>query len=127
MYQMAAISFHTLHGTQSVVLTAADLAGDDATIATELDCNGEMVTVLRHGLERHRSRTRRRARCRCGDAQQPAARPRRCSTACRSRLVCTVMGIALVCETRRKGKIIVPDTIPEALLKNTPGKRVGTV
>lgn len=45
MYQMATISYHTLHGTQTVVLAAADLTGDDGTIATEFDCNGEMVAV----------------------------------------------------------------------------------
>jgi hypothetical protein len=45
MYQMATIAYHTLHGTQTVVLTADDLTGDDGTIATEFDCNGETVAV----------------------------------------------------------------------------------
>ena len=45
MYQMATIAYHTLHGTQTVVLTADDLTGEDGTIATEYDCNGEMVAV----------------------------------------------------------------------------------
>ena len=45
MYQMATISFHTLHGTQTVTLTEGDLTGDDGTVATEYDCNGEMVAV----------------------------------------------------------------------------------
>ncbi|MEQ1698525.1 MAG: hypothetical protein ABMA25_00350 [Ilumatobacteraceae bacterium] len=44
MYQMATISYHTLHGTQKVTLTEADLTGDDG-VATEFDCNGEMVPV----------------------------------------------------------------------------------
>ena len=44
MYQMATISYHTLNGTQTVVLTEADLTGDDG-VATEIDCNGEMVPV----------------------------------------------------------------------------------
>ena len=44
MYQMATISYHTLHGTQTVVLSEADLTGDDG-VATEFDCNGEMVAV----------------------------------------------------------------------------------
>ena len=42
-------------------------------------------------------------------------------------VVCTVMGVAFLLDTRRKGKIIVPDTIPEALLKDTPSKVAETV
>jgi len=45
MYQMATISHHVLDGVQSVTLTAEDLTGDDGTVATEFDCNGEMVPV----------------------------------------------------------------------------------
>ena len=45
MYQMATISHHTLDGTQHVVLTEANLTGDDGTVATEFDCNGAMVAV----------------------------------------------------------------------------------
>jgi hypothetical protein len=45
MYQMATIAFHTLHGTQTVVLSEEDLTGDDGVVATEFDCNGEMVAV----------------------------------------------------------------------------------
>ena len=45
MYQMATIATHTLHGTQTVVLTEEDLTGDDGTVATEYDCNGEMIAV----------------------------------------------------------------------------------
>ena len=45
MYQMATISYHTLHGTQTVVLTEKNLTGEDGTVATEYDCNGEMVPV----------------------------------------------------------------------------------
>lgn len=41
---MATISFHTLNGTQTVVLSEADLTGDDG-MGTEFDCNGEMVAV----------------------------------------------------------------------------------
>jgi len=44
MYQMATIAYHTLHGTQTVVLSEAALTGDDG-LATEYDCNGEMVAV----------------------------------------------------------------------------------
>src|SRR5688572_9693550 len=45
MYQMATISYHTLHGTQTVVLTADDLTGEDGTLATEYVCKGETVAV----------------------------------------------------------------------------------
>ena len=45
MYQMATISYHTLSGTQTVVLTAADLTGEDGTVASEFDCNGKTVAV----------------------------------------------------------------------------------
>ena len=45
MYQMATIAFHTLHGTQTVVLTADDLTDNDGAIATEFSCNGETVAV----------------------------------------------------------------------------------
>ena len=44
MYQMATIAYHTLHGTQTVTLTEDALTGDDG-LATEYDCNGEMVEV----------------------------------------------------------------------------------
>lgn len=44
MYQMATISYHTLNGTQTVVLNEADLTGDDG-LAAEFDCNGAMVAV----------------------------------------------------------------------------------
>lgn len=44
MFQMATISYHTLNGTQTVVLNEADLTGDDG-LATEFDCNGTMVAV----------------------------------------------------------------------------------
>ena len=36
---------HTLHGTQTVVLTADDLTGEDGSIATEYQCNGETIAV----------------------------------------------------------------------------------
>ena len=45
MFQMATIAYHVLHGTQTVVLTEGDLTGEDGTVATEFDCNGEMVPV----------------------------------------------------------------------------------
>jgi hypothetical protein len=42
-------------------------------------------------------------------------------------VVCTVMGGAFIWDTRRKGKIIVPDTIPESFVKDTPSKTITTV
>lgn len=45
MYQMATISYHTLHGTQTVVLTADDLTDGDGNALTEFSCNGTSVAV----------------------------------------------------------------------------------
>jgi len=45
MYQMATISYHTLHGTQTVVLTEEDLTGEDGTVASEYVCNDETIAV----------------------------------------------------------------------------------
>jgi hypothetical protein len=42
-------------------------------------------------------------------------------------VVCTVMGGAFIWDTRRKGKIIVPDTIPESFVNDTPSKTITTV
>ena len=42
-------------------------------------------------------------------------------------VVCTVMGAAFIWDTRKKGKTVIPDTIPEAFLKDTPGKTAQTV
>jgi hypothetical protein len=42
-------------------------------------------------------------------------------------VVCTVMGVAFLWDTRRKSKVNVPDTIPESLLKDAPDKTVATV
>jgi hypothetical protein len=45
MFQMATISYHVLHGTQTVTLTEEDLTGEDGTVATEFQCNDETVQV----------------------------------------------------------------------------------
>ncbi len=45
MFQMATISYHTLHGTQTVVLTADDLTDGDGNLLTEYTCNDTTVTV----------------------------------------------------------------------------------
>jgi hypothetical protein len=42
-------------------------------------------------------------------------------------VVCTVMGGAFIWDTRKKGKIVVPDTIPESMLNDHPAKTAATV
>ncbi len=42
-------------------------------------------------------------------------------------VVCTVMGAAFIWDTRKKSQLIVPDTIPESFVKDTPGKTAHTV
>jgi uncharacterized iron-regulated membrane protein len=37
-------------------------------------------------------------------------------------VVCTVMGAVFIWDTRKKSKPGVPDTIPESMLADTPGK-----
>jgi len=160
MYQMATISYHTLHGTQTVVLTADDLTGDDGTVATEFACNGETVAVPvpfpadgvtcdfevdgRYWTDFDRSdpvQGKAREMAWSGTAHALVAELG-VGAATHSTLqlalgvaallaglgvVCTVMGVAFIWDTRRKGKVIVPDTIPEALLKDTPAKMAQTV
>lgn len=45
MYQMATIAYHTLHGTQTVVLTADDLSDGEGGMLASFDCNGSSVAV----------------------------------------------------------------------------------
>jgi hypothetical protein len=45
MFQMATIAYHTLTGTQTVVLTEADLVDEDGNALSEYTCNGETVAV----------------------------------------------------------------------------------
>ncbi len=45
MVQMATIVYHTLHGTQTVTLTEADLTDGDGNLMTEFTCNGDTVEV----------------------------------------------------------------------------------
>jgi hypothetical protein len=45
MFQMATISYHVLNGTQTVVLTEADLTDADGNVASEFMCNDETVAV----------------------------------------------------------------------------------
>jgi hypothetical protein len=162
MYQMATISYHTLHGTQTVTLTEADLTGDDGTVATEFDCNGEAVAVPdpfpaegvtcdfevdgRYWTGFDRSdpvQGKARDMAWSGTAHALVAELG-VGAATHSTLqlalgvaallaglgvVCTVMGVAFIWDTRRKSKITVPDTIPEALLVNggTSGTTTQTV
>jgi hypothetical protein len=152
MYQMATISHHTLDGVQHVVLTADDLTGDDGTVATEFDCNGEMVAVPdpfpaegvtcdfnvdgRYWTGFDRSvpvEAIARDQAWSGTAHALVAELG-VGAATHSTLqlalgvaallaglgvVCTVMGAAFIWDTRRKGKVSAPDTIPEALLADT--------
>ncbi len=160
MYQMATISYHTLNGTQTVTLTEGDLTGDDGSVATEFDCNGEMVAVPspfpadgvtcdfavdgRYWTGFDRSipvQAQARDMAWSGTAHALVAELG-VGAATHSTLqlalgvaallaglgvVCTVMGVAFLWETRRRGMVVVPDTIPDSLLKDTPAKPVTTV
>ena len=160
MYQMATVSYHTLHGVQAVTLTEADLTGDDGTVATEFDCNGDMVAVPdpfptdgvtcdfnvdgRYWTGFDRSvpvEAIARDQAWSGTAHALVAELG-VGAATHSTLqlalgvaallaglgvVCMVMGVAFLLDTRRKGKVIVPDTIPEALLTDSPSKATATV
>jgi hypothetical protein len=153
MYQMATISTHTLDGTQHVVLTEANLTGDDGTVATTFDCNGEQVAVPspfpadgvtcdfkvdgRYWTGFDRSipvQAQARDKAWSGTAHALVAELG-VGAATHSTLqlalgvaallaglgvVCTVMGACFIWDTRRKGKITVPDTIPESFVKDTP-------
>jgi hypothetical protein len=160
MYQMATISYHTLHGTQTVTLAEADLTGEDGTVATEYDCNGEMIAVPtpfpadgvtcdfnvdgRYWTGFDRSipvQAQARDMAWSGTAHALVAELG-VGAATHSSLqlglgvaallaglgvVCTVMGGVFLWDTRRKGKVNVPDTIPESFVKDTPAKPVQTV
>jgi hypothetical protein len=160
MYQMATISHHVLDGVQHVVLTADDLTGDDGTVATEYDCNGETVAVPdpfpaegvtcdfsvdgRYWTGFDRSvpvEAAARDQAWSGTAHALVAELG-VGAATHSTLqlalgvaallaglgvVCTVMGVGFLWDTRRKGKVNVPDTIPEALLTDSPGQVGETV
>jgi len=155
MYQMATIAYHTLHGTQTVVLTADDLTGDDGTVASTYNCNGETITVPdpfpaegvtcefqvdgRYWTGFDRSdpvQAKARDMAWSGTAHALVAELG-VGAATHSTLqlalgvaallaglgvVCTVMGIAFIWETRRKIRITAPDTIPDAVLHDTPLK-----
>ncbi len=159
MYQMATITYHTLHGTQAVTLTESDLTDDDGNVATEYDCNGEMVPVPtpfpadgvtcdfnvdgRYWTGFDRSipvQAQARDMAWSGTAHALVAELG-VGAATHSTLqlalgvaallaglgvVCTVMGIAFIWDTRRKSKVSVPDTIPESLLKDNPSKASAT-
>jgi hypothetical protein len=159
MYQMATISFHTLHGTQTVVLTEDDLTGDDG-VATEFDCNGEMLAVpdpfptdgvtcdfqvdgrYWTGFDRAVPvEAAARDMAWSGTAHALVAELG-VGAATHSTLqlalgvaallaglgvVCTVMGAAFIWDTRRKTKADVPNTIPEAFLKDSSDGTPATV
>jgi hypothetical protein len=160
MYQMATIAYHTLNGTQTVVLTADDLTGDDGTVATEFDCNGTAVAVpdpfpaegvscdfevggrYWTGFDRTDPvQGKARDMAWSGTAHALVAELG-VGAATHSTLqlalgvaallaglgvVCTAMGVAFIWDTRKKSRVNVPDTIPEAMLKDTPGTTAGAV
>ena len=143
-----------------MTLTEADLTGDDGTVATEFDCNGDMVAVPdpfptdgvtcdfnvdgRYWTGFDRSvpvEAIARDQAWSGTAHALVAELG-VGAATHSTLqlalgvaallaglgvVCMVMGVAFLLDTRRKGKVIVPDTIPEALLTDSPSKATATV
>jgi hypothetical protein len=153
MYQMATIAYHTLHGTQTVVLTEEDLTGEDGTLATEYTCNGETVPVpdpfpeegvtcefqvdgrYWTGFDRTDPvQGKARDMAWSGTAHALVAELG-VGAATHSTLqlslgvaallaglgvVCTVMGIAFIWETRRRDRVTVPDTIPDSMLAGTP-------
>ena len=106
MYQMATVAYHTLHGTQTVVLDE-DFTAPDGTVYTagtpyEVPVDGPLLEPVRPhepdrrgsprtGVDRYGTRTDRRARRRHGHRVDPAAgsghgRPlRRCRTDLRHR------------------------------------------
>jgi hypothetical protein len=161
MYQMATISYHVLHGVQPVTLTEGDLTGDDGTVATEFDCNGEMVAVPNpfpaegvtcdfnvdgrywtgfdrsvpvEGVARDQAWSGTAhalvAELGVGAATHSTLQLALGVAALLAGLglVCMVMGAAFIWDTRRKSKVVVPDTVPEALMVNgTPGKTAATV
>ena len=45
MFQMATISYHVLHGTQTVVLTEDELTNEDGELLEEISCNDETIPV----------------------------------------------------------------------------------
>ncbi len=45
MYQMATITYHTLHGTQTVVLTEEDLVDAEGNQLDEIICNDETIAI----------------------------------------------------------------------------------
>ena len=159
MYQMATISYHVLHGTQMVTLMEADLTGDDGTVATEFDCNGEMVAVPDpfpaegvtcecevdgrywtgfdrdipvQGVARDQAWSGTAhalvAELGVGAATHSTLQLALGVAALLAGLgvVCTVMGAAFIWESRRRNKVGVPDTIPEAMLQDTSTKSTAT-
>ncbi len=160
MYQMATISHHTLTGVQTVTLTEANLTDADGKLATQYDCNGEMIAVPKPfptdgvtcdfkvdgrywtGFDRSIPvQAQARDMAWSGTAHALVAELG-VGAATHSTLqlalgvaallaglgvVCTVMGGAFIWDTRKKGKINVPDTIPESMLNDHPAKTATTV
>jgi hypothetical protein len=154
MFQMATISYHTLNGTQTIVLTADDIA--NAIESEQLDADGTyngvveayQGTVLEPGSYDVPVNGRYWTGFDRMDLLDGQARDMAWSgtahalvaelgvgAATHSTLmlalgvaallaglgvVCTVSGAAFIWDTKKKMKVTAPDTIPEAMLTDTP-------
>jgi len=154
MYQMATISYHTLNGTQTVVLTDDDIAA--AIESEQLDADGTyngvveayQGQVLEAGSYDVPVNGRYWTGFERGDLLDGPARDLAWSgtahalvaelgvgAATHSTLqlalgvaallaglgvVCTVMGAAFLWDTKNKMKVTAPDTIPDAMLTDSP-------
>ena len=154
MFQMATIAYHTLNGTQTIVLTQDDI--DAAIAAEQLDADGTYNGVVEayqgQVLEPGSYDVPVNGRYWTGfdrmDLLDGQARDMAWSgtahalvaelgvgAATHSTLmlalgvaallaglgvVCTVSGAAFIWDTKKKMKVTAPDTIPEAMLADTP-------
>ncbi|TFH20554.1 MAG: hypothetical protein E4H05_02060 [Acidimicrobiales bacterium] len=154
MFQMATIAYHTLNGTQTIVLTADDIA--NAIASEQLDADGTyngvveayQGTVLEPGSYDVPVNGRYWTGFERGDLLDGPSRDLAWSgtahalvaelgvgAATHSTLqlalgvaallaglgvVCTVSGAAFIWDTKKKMKVTAPDTIPEAMLADTP-------
>jgi len=154
MFQMATIAYHTLNGTQTIVLTQDDI--DAAIAAEQLDADGTYNGVVEayqgQVLEPGSYDVPVNGRYWTGfdrmDLLDGQARDMAWSgtahalvaelgvgAATHSTLmlalgvaallaglgvVCTVSGVAFIWDTKKKMKVTAPDTIPDAMLADTP-------
>jgi hypothetical protein len=154
MYQMATISFHTLNGTQTIVLTDDDIAA--AIQSEQLDPDGTYNGVVEAyqgqvleagsydvpvngrywtGFERTDLLDGQARDMAWSGTAHALVAELGVGAATHSTLmlalgvaallaglgvVCTVMGGVFIWDTKKKMKVTAPDTIPEAMLADTP-------